>query len=112
MRKEKDKAKKILVILLSVFILSLFIYDMFLGKWSIISLISLYVKKHRAEKELAITSSEIVLLENEIDRLKNDNFYIEKVAREKGGMIKKGERRLLLPPPSNRVPIWKRFFSF
>jgi len=44
------------------------------------------------EREIAAARAEIDSLKAEIERLKNDTAYIEKIAREKFGMARKGEK--------------------
>ncbi len=106
---KKYDIKSVLTILFVLVVILYTIFEIFFGKWSVVSLIKLQHKKSRLEKDLAITSSEIVLLEEEIKRYKEDSYFIEKIAREKAGMIKKGERRMFLPSPSKIKPWWKRW---
>ncbi len=47
--------------------------------------------QHTEERALKSTIEEKKRLESEIERLKTDSLYIEKIAREEYGMIKKGE---------------------
>jgi cell division protein FtsL len=44
------------------------------------------------EREIAAANAEIDSLKAEIERLKNDTAYIEKIARENLGMARKGEK--------------------
>jgi len=47
--------------------------------------------KHTEERALKSAIEEKERLESEIERLKTDSLYIEEIAREEYGMIKKGE---------------------
>jgi len=44
------------------------------------------------DREIAAARAEIDSLKAEIERLQNDTAYIEKIAREKYGMARKGEK--------------------
>ena len=57
------------------------------------------------EKALDEAVKRIESLEKELERLTNDSTYIEKIAREEYGMIKKGEEvyRISLPDTGKKV---------
>lgn len=66
----------------------------FSPKFGFISMISLYNRQQTMRREIMEIDAKIILLQAEMDRLKNDTDYIEKVIREELGMIKKGEKIL------------------
>ncbi len=52
----------------------------------------LYLENEKTKAKIEEIAYKNQQLESEIDALKNDKLYIEKVAREELGMIKKGEK--------------------
>jgi len=83
----KKKIKKVLFLLLFVFVG----YRFFAGPYGFIQIHSLWQEKKNLRKESRTLQAKIVDLEIEKKRLEEDKFYIEKQARERLGMVKKGE---------------------
>lgn len=84
----KKKIKRILFLLLFVFVS----YRFFAGPYGFIQIHSLWQEKKNLEKKSKMLQAKIVDLEIEKKRLEKDKFYIEKQARERLGMVKKGEK--------------------
>lgn len=90
-----DKLKKIakhytlpaVIVLLAGFLF-------FSPKFGFVSLIGLYHRHRTVQREIKEIDARIILLQNEIYRLKHDDEHIEKVIREELGMIKRGEKIL------------------
>ena len=64
----------------------------FFSDRGLINLWSLKNEKLEIQNEINILRSQIAMLEKEEERLKFDEKYIEKIAREKFKMVKPGER--------------------
>ena len=71
--------------------LALFLYLFLGGPYGLIKIITLYTKLKSVERETDKLTVEKVLLTKQCERLQTDLFAIEKIAREKLGMIKEGE---------------------
>ncbi|NIM98505.1 MAG: hypothetical protein GTO24_10630 [candidate division Zixibacteria bacterium] len=85
---KKRTAKRIL--LLSAF--AFLAYRFFAGPYGFVQIHSLWKEKKNLEKQSKMLDAEIVDLEIEKKRLTTDEFYIEKQARERLGMVKEGEK--------------------
>lgn len=103
----KKKIKRILFLLLFVFVG----YRFFAGPYGFIQIHSLWQEKKNLETEFKMLQAEMVDLEIEKKRLEEDEFYLEKQARERLGMVKKGEKvyrvvplKELLSDTSERIP--------
>ena len=80
--------KKIFLLVVGVFILGAFLFnDRGLIPW-----FKYAVERERIESELDSLKAEEVRLRNEIEKLKFAPEYLEKLAREKYGMAKEGEK--------------------
>jgi cell division protein FtsB len=79
---------KILIALAAIFL----IYRFFAGPYGFIQIHSLWKQKQSLEKQSKMLDAEMVDLELEKKRLTHDEFYIEKQARERLGMVKEGEK--------------------
>lgn len=90
----KTKIKRILFLLLFVFVG----YRFFAGPYGFVQIHSLWQQKKNLEKESKMLQAKIVDLEIEKKRLKDDKFYWEKQARERLGMVKKGEKVYRIVP--------------
>ncbi len=84
----KRKIKRVLFLLLFVFVG----YRFFAGPYGFIQIHSLWQEKKNLEAESKMLQAQMVDLEIEKKRLENDEFYIEKQARERLGMVKEGEK--------------------
>jgi cell division protein FtsB len=85
MIKKKFGVFVIVIILLSLFAAAL------PGKQGLVSLYQNHNKYRLQKKELINAHKTIDSLKTEIDHLRNDTDYIEKIAREKLGMARKNE---------------------
>jgi cell division protein FtsB len=75
-----------------------------LSPWGVVSYIRLrhdLAELRTGNRELAESNR---ALEKEIDRLKNDRAYLEKVAREQYGLLKKNEVIYQYPPKKPAKP--------
>ena len=80
--------KKIFLLMVAVFILGAFLFnDRGLIPW-----FKYAVERERIESELDSLKAEEARLRNEIEKLKFAPEYLEKLAREKYGMAKEGEK--------------------
>ncbi len=71
--------------------LILFLYLFLGGPYGLIKIISLYSKIKKIESKTDRFMAEKVILTKKCESLKTDLFIIEKIARQKLGMIKNGE---------------------
>ena len=85
---KKRTVKRILLVLIFGFLA----YRFFTGPYGFVQIHSLWKEKNNLEKESKNLDAEIVDLEIEKKRLTDDEFYLEKQARERLGMIKEGEK--------------------
>jgi cell division protein FtsB len=86
--RRKKKIKGILLLLVFAFIA----YRFFAGPYGFIQIHSLLQEKKNLEKESRMLQAEIIDLDIEKKRLTEDDFYLEKQARERLKMIKPGEQ--------------------
>jgi len=90
-RRNSSRFKKIKdITFISIFI-GVFLYLILGGPYGVINLFRLRNQKVKMDRKLMQLKGEEVLLIKEINGLKNDTFMIEKLAREKLGMIKDNE---------------------
>ena len=82
----KNKLRAVLCIFLafSVFII--------INDFGLIKLVGLKREQHGIERKIHQLMNQQIKLNNEIDKLKNNSKYIEKIAREKFMMVKPGEK--------------------
>ena len=73
-------------------------YRFFAGPYGFIQIHSLWQEKKNLETEFKMLQAEMVDLEIEKKRLEGDEFYLEKQARERLGMVKKGEKVYRIVP--------------
>ncbi|MEO0294025.1 MAG: septum formation initiator family protein [candidate division WOR-3 bacterium] len=87
-RSEKKKIKGRLILTL---IIIGFIYYLFFGTYGFVNIGKLKIqeKRLRKEKEKLIKKEEALI--DSLRKIKEDNFFLEKEAREKLGMIKEGD---------------------
>ncbi len=86
--RRKKTVKRILLLLVFIFLA----YRFFTGPYGFVQIHSLWKEKKNLEKESKMLDAEIVDLEIEKRRLTVDEFYLEKQARERLGMMKEGEK--------------------
>jgi len=68
-----------------------FIYLFLGGPCGLVKIISLYTKIKKTEGKIDRLTAERIILAKKCKKLSNDLFAIERIAREKLGMIKDGE---------------------
>jgi cell division protein FtsB len=68
------------------------LYFTLTGDEGLINLYRSHRETKKMKKEIAALNKTIDSLENTIEKLKNDTAFIERIAREKLGMAKKGEK--------------------
>jgi cell division protein FtsB len=86
--KKKKTIKRILLLLAFAFLA----YRFLAGPYGFVQIHSLWQEKKSLESESKNLDAEIVDLEIEKKRLAEDEFYIEKQARERLGMAREGEK--------------------
>lgn len=79
---------RIFIIVAFLFIL----YSFFSGPYGFSRIYALFREKENLELKSRSLEAKIVDLKTKKNLLKNDDFYIEKQARERLGMAKKGEK--------------------
>jgi cell division protein FtsL len=84
----KKTIKRFLLLLLAVFV----VYSFFSGPYGSLRLVSLFKEKQEVKLEIKELEAEIMNMEQRKEKLENDSFYLEKEAREKLGMARKGEK--------------------
>lgn len=84
----KGKTAKFFLLLGAVF----FTFTFFGGDFGFVRIWNLHHKKKELELEAKKLQVQILDLQVEKDKLKNDKSYLEKIAREKLGMVKEGEK--------------------
>lgn len=89
---------------LAVLILSSMLFFVVFGENGWLDLQSLRQEKQRLLLQNKKLQKENLSLYREIDRLKNDMAYIENVARQELGMVKKEELILKLKKPEAAAP--------
>jgi cell division protein FtsB len=90
-KKKKTGFKRWLFRGMLIAFLVLFLYLFLGGPYGLIRIITLYTNVKTVGHKTDRLIVEKVLLSKQCDKLKNDLFTIEKIAREKLGMIKDGE---------------------
>ena len=86
--------KKVFLLIVAVFILGAFLFN----NRGLISWYKYAMERERIESELDSLKAEEVRLRNEIEKLKFAPEYLEKLAREKYGMAKEGEKVYKIVP--------------
>jgi cell division protein FtsB len=99
-RIKAKKRKKVLRKFLHLFLIVFVVYTYFGGNYGFLRILSLVNKKTELQKESKLLQAQIVDLELEKKKLNEDLFYIEKIARERYGMIKKDELVIKFIPPN------------
>ena len=90
MKKRKIKHTPVWYLFTTIIVIIVF-YAFFSFSKSMYKIWRLSRIQHTEERALKSTIEEKKRLESEIERLKTDSLYIEEIAREEYGMIKKGE---------------------
>jgi cell division protein FtsB len=79
-------------------ILAALVYAFVIGDSGGIRLLMLRHDRDKMENKLSELKRNVLILEQEIDHLKNDPFYMEKLGRERYGYIYPGEKVIKLIP--------------
>ena len=85
---KKQFVKRILLLLAFAFVA----YRFFAGPYGFVQIHQLWKEKNNLEKESKALQAELIDMEIEKQRLTDDEFYLEKQARERLGMVKEGEK--------------------
>ena len=83
-------------------ILAGIIYAFLLGETGFVRIAALRGERAKLDADIAELQSSETLLVREIERLKDDDFYIEKLGRERFGYLKPGDRVYRLIPNTDR----------
>jgi cell division protein FtsB len=78
-------------------------YAVFGGGYSLLDLTRIHAEAERAELRLAELRAETEALERRADALENDPRTLERLARERFGMIYEGERLYRFAEPPERT---------
>ncbi len=93
----RGKTAKFFLLLGAVF----FSFTFFGGDFGFMRIWNLHKKQHELELESKKLQIEMLDLQVEKERLLKDQTYLEKVAREKFGMAKEGEKVYQFVPPED-----------
>jgi cell division protein FtsB len=91
---KKRKASKLKVWLYRFIKIAFVIWFLYLflgGQYGLIKIITLYTNIKRTERRIDKVNAEYLILSKDCNKLKNNLFEVERIAREKLGMIKDGE---------------------
>ncbi|MGB2805883.1 MAG: septum formation initiator family protein, partial [Candidatus Zixiibacteriota bacterium] len=80
--------KRILLLIAFAFVA----YRFFAGPYGFVQIHQLWKEKKSLEEESKVLQAELIDMEIEKQRLTDDEFYLEKQARERLGMVKEGEK--------------------
>ncbi|HDI51738.1 hypothetical protein DRQ12_05475 [candidate division KSB1 bacterium] len=90
--------------LLWLAILAIVVYYFFLSDSGVLTLLRLKKTKNNLQEQVRILQRQQTELQATIDKLKNDPDYIEKLARERLKLTKKGETIYLMLPQQHFQP--------
>ncbi|MFL2695739.1 MAG: septum formation initiator family protein [Gammaproteobacteria bacterium] len=98
---QKNKINSLITVIGIIFlsiVIALISYDILLGTYSINSNNKISNVVISKEKELTKINNENTELIEKIDSIKNDESYVENMAREEFGLIKEGEEYFEIEP--------------
>ena len=98
---QKNKINSLIAVIGIIFlsiVISLILYDILFGTYSINSNNKISNVVISKEKELTKINNENMELIEKIDSIKNDESYVENIAREEFGLIKEGEEYFEIEP--------------
>ena len=72
-------------------VLAVCLFGVVLGEYGLVRIVELRKERARLEEEITLAKMKQVLLEERKHELETDDFAVEKIARERGGMYKPGE---------------------
>ncbi len=91
LKRSKKLIKKNLKKILLVLIICGIIYYLFFGAYGFINIVKLKRRENKLKKEKQELLKKQEALLDSLKKIKKDTFLIEKIAREKLGMIKSGD---------------------
>ena len=98
---QKNKINSLVTVIGIIFlsiVIALILYDILFGTYSINSNNKISNVVISKEKELTKINNENMELIEKIDSIKNDESYVENMAREEFGLIKEGEEYFEIEP--------------
>ena len=98
---QKNKINSLIAVIGIIFlsiVIALILYDILFGTYSINSNNKISNVVISKEKELTQINNENMELIEKIDSIKNDESYVENIAREEFGLIKEGEEYFEIEP--------------
>ena len=98
---QKNKINNLITVIGIIFlstVIALISYDILFGTYSIKSNNKISNVVISKEKELTKINNENTELIEKIDSIKNDESYVENIAREEFGLIKEGEEYFEIEP--------------
>tara|TARA_B100001248_G_scaffold129169_1_gene96841 strand:+ start:1104 stop:1415 length:312 start_codon:yes stop_codon:yes gene_type:complete len=98
---QKNKINSLIAVIGIIFlsiVIALILYDILFGTYSINSNNKISNVVISKEKELTKINNENMELIEKIDSIKNDESYVENIAREEFGLIKEGEEYFEIEP--------------
>lgn len=98
---QKNKINSLIAVIGIIFlsiVIALILYDILFGTYSINSNNKISNVVISKEKELTKINNENMELIEKIDSIKNDESYVENMAREEFGLIKEGEEYFEIEP--------------
>ncbi len=102
------KSRKLLSRGVVIVIIAIAAYVLLLGDYSIFNVGSLHLEKEQMKENLAGMREEKARLIEDREGIENDSLELEKLAREKIGMVKKGEKLLkavVVDDPEDGTPV-------
>ena len=98
---QKNKINSLIAVIGIIFlsiVIALISYDILFGTYSINSNKKISDVAFSKERELTKINNENTELIEKIDSIKNDESYVENIAREEFGLIKEGEEYFEIEP--------------
>ena len=98
---QKNKINSLIAVIGIIFlsiVIALILYDILFGTYSINSNNKISNVVISKEKQLTKINNENAELIEKIDSIKNDESYVENIAREEFGLIKEGEEYFEIEP--------------
>ncbi len=81
-------------IFLYIFLIGFFIYFLF-GKYGIFDIVKLEMERRNLEKKLLTLEAGMIIMKHKINLIESSVKEKERIARERLGMIKEGEKILI-----------------
>lgn len=87
-----------------IFLVAFISYSFLGGEFGFLNLMRMQRHRNQLRVEKRQLIAEIVDLETRLKRIKSDSEYVEKLAREKYGLAKKGEVIIRIPEKPSYTP--------